>query len=126
MSAHPCFGRHAKPLQESFIQEYIASKGNRIKAICTVECSSTIEGMERFGSYSGDGEPSFFEDRIVSLFKTQTSLDKSTRGLVKALFARQSVEDTLFAMLVLINEFTLTSSRAYRQPHRVTRQDYRS
>ena len=41
------------PLQESFIQEYIASKGNRIKAICTVECSSTIEGMERFDLIQG-------------------------------------------------------------------------
>ena len=90
----------------SFVKEYIASKGNRIKAVCTVDCSPEIEALEKWGTYSGDGTPSFIEDNVGSLFKTQSYLNKSTRELVKTLFARQSVEDTLFGMLVLINDFT--------------------
>lgn len=94
------------PTEESFVREYLASRGDRIKAICSVDCSAEIEAMEKYGAYAGDGAASFLEDSIGSLFKTQAYMNKSSRELVKALFARQSVEDTLFAMLVLINDFT--------------------
>ena len=80
------------------------------EAISVVDCSDEVSALEKYGEYEAAASDSSLlnsiDDKIGSLFRTKKYSNKSAGELVQSLWRRESVEDTLFAMLILINEFT--------------------
>lgn len=87
----------------------IVSEG-KFEAISTVDCAPEVARLEKYGEYEGDGSESGLlssvDNKIGAWFKTKRSSNKSAADLIRSLWRRKSVEDTLFAMLVLVNEYT--------------------
>lgn len=88
----------------------VAEANGAFEAISTVDCSPEVSSLEKYGEYDGDGSETGLldniNDKIGAWLKTKRYSNKSAAELVRSLWRRESVEDTLFAMLVLVNEYT--------------------
>jgi hypothetical protein len=101
------------PGQAQLIESLLLAKktaGYAPEAIATVDCSNDVQRLERYGSYAGDGTETgllaSLTDKIGETSGAKWFSNKTARNLIRMLWQRQSIEDTLFAMLILVNEFT--------------------
>ena len=94
--------------EHSLLAKELVSKG--FEAVSVVDTSTEVADLEKYGQYKASASHNSLltaiDDNIGSFFKTKKYSNKSAGKLVKSLWERESVEDTLFAMLILINEFT--------------------